>query len=611
MSKVKSSIIVLSLVRNKQIRYAQSMKKQWQILDPDQNSIAQLSRQLGCGSMLARLLFLRGLTTIELARGYLQPSLVELTSPLKLADMKTAVKRIYRALATKEKIMVFGDYDADGVTATVILVSFLQNCGAQVRYAIPHRLTDGYGLSSAFIKNRAMRTDATLIITVDCGSGNDEAIAYAKKNGIDTIVTDHHPVDPVPKKAAAVINPSRKDCTAKLNHLAGVGVAFYLVIALRTYLRGKNFWKKNDEPNLIQYCDLVALGTVADISSIRLENRILTATGLRRINRAPRPGIASLMRKGKIPEGPVTAETIAFQLAPRLNAAGRLAHARIASELLLSESKKKANRLAKALCRLNSRRKDLENELLETILVRLESDPKNDVGPVLVVHGEGWHEGLLGIAAARLVRMFDHPAIVISTCNGKGKGSGRSIEGIDLSFALSQCADLLDRYGGHPLAAGLTLPSSKIEAFTDRLTRVVDHLHRSMDSQPTITIDARVPITDVTPALMNELERMEPFGQGNPPPRFFDPHVHVLSSNRIGINHRKFVLANRSGMGDRKEAIQFNVSEPSPSNGDLASIIYRPQWNYWKGNRRLQLLIEAFGSANMKLSVEKRASFFD
>ncbi|BBO66579.1 single-stranded-DNA-specific exonuclease RecJ [Desulfosarcina alkanivorans] len=568
------------------------MKKQWQIHNPRPETVRTLSRQLGCSPLIARLLAIRGVGSGEEASRFMNPSLSSLTPPQELPGMEAAVRRIHRGLAAGQKILVYGDYDADGITATALLVAFLRRCGARVSYYIPHRIADGYGLGADFIRTRAMATGTDLIITADCGSGSGEAITLARKAGIHTIVTDHHPVIQLPDAALAVVNPQREDSRSNLAPLAGVGVAFYLVIALRTHLRTAGFWKHRREPNLKRLCDLVALGTVADVVPLIGENRTLTAAGLQQINRHARPGIDALMRMSGSPGTPVDAESIAFKLAPRLNAAGRLAHARMACELLLADSRPKAARLARALCRLNSRRQTMENQLLESIMDRLTSFPGRLDRSVLVVDGDRWHEGILGIVAARLVRQFNRPAVVISSRNGTSKGSGRSIDGIDLSAALEQCRDLLDRFGGHPLAAGLSLKSANTKAFKDRLETIVGRMMTDQDVEPKLSIDARVPLGQVTPALMASLERLGPFGQGNPYPLFMDTGVRVHACKPVGDRHRRMVLECGTGTGDTLPAIQFNITGgPMPSNR-LEKIAYRPQWNYWKGRKRLQLMVE-------------------
>jgi single-stranded-DNA-specific exonuclease len=570
------------------------MEKQWQILDPDPRTVRTLSDQLACHPLLARLLAIRGIRTKDQAHQFLNPSFAHLTPPLEMAGMAAAVERIGHALSAHETMIVFGDYDADGITATALLVEFLRKCHARVGYYIPHRMTDGYGMGVDFIDNRAKPAGIDLIITVDCGSGSGEAIAVAHEAGIHTIVTDHHPIDRPPEEAVAVINPSRSDCPAGLSHLAGVGVAFYLVIALRAHLRKTGFWQNRPEPNLKQLCDLVALGTVADMAPLIRENRTLTAAGLDQINRGIRPGIAALMQMSATPEQPADAETIAFRLAPRLNAAGRLVHARMACELLLAKESRKANRLAGALCRLNSRRQSMENDLLASILERFARIPTDLDRSVLVVSGNRWHEGILGIVAARLTRQFNRPAVVVSTRNGMAKGSARSVEGVDLPVALNDCADLLDRFGGHALAAGLSLPAANIDDFKSRLEKAVDRMTAGGDPAPPLCIDARLPLDEISPQLMKNIERLGPFGQGNPYPLFMDTDVRVRDWQTIGKRHRRLVLQSAAGNGVSHPAVQFDVAADSPTAMDrFEKIAYRQRWNYWKGNKKLQIVIEA------------------
>jgi single-stranded-DNA-specific exonuclease len=580
------------LVRIGFIRYGPSMKKQWQVLEPNQKTIDALSHQMGCSPLFARLLAIRGIRSATQATRFLNPTLGSLTPPLEMAGMGTAASRIHQALAGNQKVLIFGDYDADGVTATVLLVAFLRRCGARVSYYIPHRIADGYGLGADFVKTRAQPAGIDLIITADCGSSSAEAITLARKTGIHTIVTDHHPVVHQPEDAIAVVNPKRPDSRTNLAHLAGVGVAFYLLIALRAHLRKTGFWKRRREPNLKRLCDLVALGTVADVVPLIGENRTLTAAGLQRINQQPRPGMEALMRLSGAPGTPVDAETIAFKLAPRLNAAGRLVHARMACELLLTDNSKKADRLARTLCRLNSRRQAMEKELLKSIRARLASTPGQLDRSVLIVNGNCWHEGILGIVAARLVRQFNRPAVVVSTRKGISKGSGRSIDGIDISAALEQCKDLLDRFGGHPLAAGLSLKSARINAFRDRLETIVGRMMADQNVEPILAIDARVPLKDVTPELMDNLDRLGPFGQGNPYPLFMDTGVRVHECRPVGDRHRRMVLGSGSDTGGKHPAIQFNVTAGPLRSDRFEKIAYRPKWNYWKGRKSLQLMVE-------------------
>jgi single-stranded-DNA-specific exonuclease len=569
------------------------MEKQWQILNPDPDTVRILTDQIQCHPLVAKLLAIRGIQSGSQADRFLNPSFGHLTAPLEMADMQAAVRRISHAIAHSEKILVFGDYDADGITATAVLVAFLRRCGARVSYYIPHRMSDGYGMGVDFINKRALPAGIDLIITADCGSSSKEAVARARKQGVHTVITDHHPIAQFPTDAIAVVNPTRPDCPSGLSYLAGVGVAYYLIIALRTHLRENGFWKTRREPNLKRLCDLVAIGTVADVAPLVNENRTLTAAGLDQINRGGRPGIAALMKVSVTSNQPADAETIAFRLAPRLNAAGRLVHARMACELLLTENKKRATRLAGALGRLNSRRQSMETDLLESILERIERSPDPMQRSVLVVDGHRWHEGILGIVAARLTRQFNCPSVVISTRNGAGKGSARSVDNIDLTAALNQCADLLDRFGGHPLAAGLVLPTANINVFRTRLETIVNRLTTDDSRGPTLSIDAHVSLSDLTPSLMDSLERLGPFGQGNPYPLFMDTNVRVNTCKTVGQRHRQMVLQNTTGSGGPLTAIQFNVTgNPSGVANRLEKIAYRPQWNYWNGRKTLQLMIE-------------------
>lgn len=569
------------------------MEKQWQILEPDPKTVTTLSDHFECHPLIARLMAIRGIRSEAQASRYLSPMFGHLTAPSSMVDMEAAVQRISQAISQGEKILVFGDYDADGVTATALLVRFLRRCDARVAYAIPYRMTDGYGMGVDFINKRANPAGIGLIITVDCGSGSHDAISRARQLGIDTVVTDHHPTDRLPREATAVVNPTRIDCRSGLSHLAGVGVAYYLVIALRAHLRKNGFWKSRREPNLKHFCDLVAIGTVADVSPLVMENRILTSAGIDQINRGRHPGIAALIKMSSSSNQPIDAEAIAFRLAPRINAAGRLAHARLACELLLTDNKKKAARLAAALCRLNSRRQSMEGDLVESILERIDSSPVPEKRSVLVVDGDRWHEGILGIVAARLTRRFNCPSVVISTRNGMGKGSARSVEGIDLNAALNQCADLLDRFGGHPLAAGLTLRCANIKAFASRLETIVNRMAAENPVRPERFIDAHLPLSELTPAFLDSLQCLGPFGQGNPAPLFMDTDIHISSCKTVGSRHRKMVMRPSAGNGGSFPAIQFNVTgESKAAPYRLEKIAYRPQWNYWNGQKKLQLLIE-------------------
>jgi len=339
--------------------------------------------------------------------------------------------------------------------------------------------------------------------------------------------------------------------------------------------------------------DLVAVGTIADVAPLIAENRALTSAGLKQINSGGRVGISALLRMSGLRNAPIDAETIAYRLAPRLNAAGRLAHARLAGELLLTDDPRRADRLSAALCRLNSRRQAMENDLLRSILDGQEEIPGQMDRPVLVVHGNRWHEGILGIVASRLAQRFNRPAVVISSLNGRAKGSARSIQGVDLTKALNQCADLLDRYGGHPMAAGMTLQADRIESFKARMEEAVAQQAFVPENKRPLEIDARLPLTEVSPELMKDIERVGPYGQGNPSPLFMATEVRVNNCQIVGRHHLKMVLSDGPASNAGLPAIQFNAADASNSIKRFEKIAYRPQWNYWNGRKQLQLVVEA------------------
>ncbi|MGD8992345.1 MAG: DHH family phosphoesterase, partial [Desulfobacterales bacterium] len=351
------------------------MQKKWNILQPDAIQVKQLSARLGCHPVTATILINRSLISAEQASYFLTSSLNQMRPPFALKDMDAAVNRICRAIQEKERILIFGDYDVDGISATAVLFEFLQSAGADVSTYIPHRIDEGYSLQPYHIENYALPNQIRLIITADCGSGSTTALAAAGTSGIDVVITDHHEISKNIPPAAAVLNPKRWDCTAGMETLSGVGVAFSLVIALRKQLRAANFWKNRPQPNLKRYCDLVALGTIGDMVPLIGENRIFVKAGLDLINAANRPGISALCAVAGISQQPVNAEDVAYRLAPRLNAAGRMEHASRALHLLTTQDAQEADRLAQALDDLNLRRRELEHSILNAILADLKHQP--------------------------------------------------------------------------------------------------------------------------------------------------------------------------------------------------------------------------------------------
>jgi single-stranded-DNA-specific exonuclease len=569
------------------------MDKLWEILNPDPACVHRIMKALDLHPTVATVLVNRNIDNEQLARRFLSPQLTHLRSPFSISDMTNAVQRVYDALYRKEKIMIFGDYDVDGITSSACIYQFLKLIGARVSCHIPHRIKEGYGLQEHHITGIIVPEKIKLVITADCGSGSHSAVEKAKSLGIDVIITDHHQIaSPIPG-AVAIINPNRKECTSGLGHLAGVGVSFFLIIALRTFLRDKGFWKDKTEPNLKQFFDLVILGTVADMAPMIHENRIFYKAGLPIIRSGRRRGIRALAESSGTPIHSVDTDEIAFRLSPRLNAAGRIGHAKIAFELLLEKERESAGEKADLLCRLNSTRQELEKKLIEEIDQRIRTSPEMLRNRSLVLWGEGWHEGILGIAASKLTEKYFRPTILISLSDGIGKGSARSIPGIDICRSLQLCIKDLEGYGGHPMAAGLRVKYNRIESFAKSFENAITGFTRPEHFIPKLTIDCRLPLDALSSELIDGLEEIKPYGPGNPAPLFMAEDVFVVRSRIVGKKHRRMILSERTKKGMQGiEAIQFNIMTDAPVKDRFSRIAYRPCWNCWDGRKNPQIIIE-------------------
>ncbi len=566
------------------------MKTEWNLIKSDGEAVSRLCSRLRCNPVTATILANRNILSDADTTRFLSPTLGDLRPPFDIRDMDRAVHRIVQAIRKRERILIFGDYDVDGITATTILLEFLQETGADVSYYIPHRTREGYDLQEDHIFRVALPREIDLIITVDCGSSRHDAVRAARESGIDVVITDHHTiVDPPP--AVAVVNPKRIDCTAGFGHLAGVGVAFALLISLRKHLRDIHFWGGRPEPNLKRYCDLVALGTVADMVPLLRENRILSRTGLDVLNTGQRPGITALMQTAGI-RGEMDAEDIAFRLAPRLNAAGRIDHAGTAVELLTTRDPRRAEEIARSLGMLNRKRQETEKEILDTILDYLDRHPDMLEKNSLVLAHPRWHEGVLGIVSAKLVDRFFRPVFLISTQNFLGKGSGRSIPGINLYQVLEACSAHLEKFGGHPMAAGLQIRQDRVDRFRDAFEEAVTRLYVKEEFTRMIDIDCALAFNQITNPLVDELNALDPFGEGNPKPLFMTEHVQVLSAHVIKGQHRRMTLQQSADpQGRTIEAMQFNAGpkQPAPTFDRIA---YRLRRNRWNGRETIQIIIE-------------------
>jgi single-stranded-DNA-specific exonuclease len=571
------------------------MKDQWNIPETDRQAAMDLARNSGVSPVAAGLLIQRGFLSPETVSDFLNPSLEALRSPFLLKDIETAAGRIAQAVMEKENILVFGDYDVDGVTGTLILYEFLKHCGATVSYHIPHRIKEGYSFKARHVTELLKPANIRLLITVDCGSDSHDAMDLAAEHGVDVVITDHHSVTDSPPRAVAVVNPKRNDCDAGLDHLAGVGVAFYVLIALRKTLRELGFWKTVPEPNLKNACDLVALGTIADIVPLLHENRILTKVGLDIINTRPRPGIKALMDVGKLNKNIVNAEDIAFRIAPRLNAAGRINHADLAFRLLSSTSDKEAKALAKSLDELNGTRQSIEQQIFDEAESYLEKTAGAKDKPAIILHRQGWHLGVLGIVAAKLSKKHHKPVVLITFDGDTGKGSGRSVPGIHLFDALSSCSDSLKGFGGHAMAGGLEIKKEKLYAFHHEFNAYVAKITSETPLVPQLDIHSHIHFDDIKPGLLDELEKFQPFGSHNPEPLFIASDVDVVSALPVGERHRRLVLTSRTGETDASlMAMHFQIKAGTDYPGCFKHLVFRIQWNRWNNTKSPQIIIEDF-----------------
>lgn len=568
--------------------------KQWNICAPRAEACQALTAS-GIPPLPAAVLCARGLDTPEKAWTFLDDREELLHDPFLLKDMDRAVARIRRALEGRETIAVYGDYDVDGITSTCLLTDYLRRQGAHVISYIPDRIGEGYGLSSQAVE-LLHKQGVTLIITVDCGITAVAETVRAAELGIDVVITDHHECKEALPAAAAVVNPHRVDCQYPFPCLAGVGVAFKLVLALDG--------PEHQRALLAEYADLTAIGTVADVMQLTGENRAIVRIGLEALAHTKRPGLRSLIREAGVEGKPLTATTIGYTLAPRINASGRMGCAALAGELLLTEDPARAEELAQELCALNRERQTIEGEIFAQCVAQL--DREGGSRPVIVLANEGWHQGVVGIVASRLAEKYSCPAFMICLQDGKGKGSCRSFGGFNLFAALEQCADLLEDFGGHELAAGFTISEEHIDAFRTRMEAAV--LERTGGAEMVSVLQADARIED--PGLLSQegvesLSLLEPFGAGNPKPVFVLSGATILSMFEVGGGrHLKLRLRYQGAAFD---AIFFSAtaSQLGLGPGDRVDAAFTPQINEFRGARSVQLQICDLQSAPTRAQVER------
>ncbi len=569
---------------------SQVTERLWRINEFDPVVAGRL-QESGTPTILSRLLVQRAITSPEEAALFLSPSLAGVSDPFLLKGMSAAAERVVKARRSGEKVCIHGDYDVDGITSVALLESFFRDVGIAVCHVIPLRLEDGYGLSTEGV-DEALALGATLLITVDCGITSIREARYCQKLGIDLIITDHHtPGEELPE-ALAVINPLQKGCNSPFRQLAGVGLAFKLVMAVRSLLRAEGLFDLNPEPNLRRYLDLVALGTIADLVPLLSENRIIATFGLKELSFSERIGVIALKKAADV-EGDVNSGAVGFRLAPRLNAAGRLDDARRGVELLLSCDPEVAASIATELDAANRERQQIEKEMLADAVAMVNSDESLKSGCSIVLSSRKWHPGVIGIVASRIVELFHRPTILIAVQDGIGKGSGRSIPAFHLYEAIKAASGGLVRFGGHRQAAGLTVNEADIPAFAEEFKAVAAHKLCNDDMIPLLTIDSELMPEEISIELVNSLERLRPFGMGNPEPVFMLAGAKVLEARTLKDLHLKMRVV--SG-GREFEAIGFGMAGEAKT-GDLIDIAFTPDINGWNGRKLLQLRLKGIRQA--------------
>ncbi|MDO4269943.1 MAG: single-stranded-DNA-specific exonuclease RecJ [Eubacteriales bacterium] len=555
--------------------------KRWVVASPDREHVRELARDSGLAPLTAAVLAARGIDTADAAERYLSCDPAGLHDPFLLADMEKAVAAVRGAIERDEKIVVYGDYDVDGITATCILVDYLRTKGARCEYYIPNRLSEGYGLSRAAME--ALYGQGTrLLITVDSGITAGEEIAAARELGMRVVITDHHECHDVLPDADAVVDYKRADCGYPFCSLAGVGVAFKLICAL----------EGQSGPMLARYADLTALGTVADVMPIVGENRVIVSAGLRRMAETGNVGLEMLLREAGMKNKRLTSSTISFVLAPRINAAGRMGRAELAAELFLTDDPVRAQELAALLCEQNKLRQNEENKILEQALARLRTEYNPLEDKIIVLAGEGWHHGVIGIVCSRLCDRYGCPVVLIALDeDGTGKGSGRSVKGFNLFDALSSCEDLLERYGGHELAAGLTIDGGRIDELRARLRAYADSHVTMADLVPQLQIDCMITPSWITMDNIAALSVLEPYGMQNPEPVFCMRDMTVEEITPISSDRHVRLTLVKGGVRYSAMLFGMGLGGLGFAQDNMVDAAFHLEINEFRGRRSVQLTV--------------------
>lgn len=561
-----------------------------------EKSVRLLCSELNCSPLLARLLVQREITDPAAAQRFLNPSLKDFEDPTSLSGLPRAAERLAQAIHAGEPVTVFGDYDVDGVSSTALLVNFLKSVGANVDFFIPHRMKDGYGLSMEGIE-QAIARGTKVIVTVDNGVAHPDEVARAQAAGVDVIVTDHHQVPEGGSPAYAMVNPHQEGCTYPFKLLAGAGIAFNLAVGLRAELRERGHFGRIPEPTLTDFIDLASLGTVADVVPLLETNRLITHFGLQQIRRSRWCGLRALLDVSLGDKsGALSASDIGFQIAPRINAGGRLADATDAVELLTTGDDTRARAIAATLDAHNRERREIERQIVDEAVARIERDDLLKDRRSIVLWDEGWHPGVVGIVAARLVDRFYRPAIVAGIIDGQAKASARSISGYNVYHGMKAASEHLEQFGGHALAAGFSAEPAKLAAFYDAFDANVHDWTDEDILTPKLKVDLRLSAEEITEELADELAALEPFGMGNARPVLGLEGARIAGPRLLKERHLKGALVTGGrpvdvigfAMTDRFEPETLVPGGGEPLDTDLAATL---EWNEWNGRRNLQLRI--------------------
>lgn len=554
------------------------MNKKWQIYDIDENKIEEISKKYGLNKLLSTILVNRNIIDEKNIEMFLKPTRNDFYNPFLVSDMEKAVERIIKAIKEKENVTIYGDYDVDGITSITVLKSFLQDRGLEVSTYIPNRLDEGYGLNNSAIEKIA-KAGCQLMITVDCGISAIEEIEYANSLGIETVITDHHETVEELPNAFAVIDNKRKDSTYPFRELAGVGVVFKLIQAISIKLNLK-------EEEYLKYLDIVCIGTISDIVPLVDENRVITKLGLMLVEQTKNIGLRAILKVSGYSK--IDSNTISFGIAPRINACGRMGVAEEALELFLSKNVNQVNELVRKLNERNRVRQETEKEIFESAKRQIEEKKLNQ-NNTIVVAGENWHHGVIGIVSSKITDMYFKPSILLSfEEDGIGKGSGRSIPGFDLHDALMKCNDCIEKFGGHSMAIGITIKRENFEKLKNKLEEIAVEEHIN-EIVPVIKIDAKIDLSEINKDMVESLKQLEPFGEGNKMPIFAFKNLKIDSIRALSEGkHLKLTLKDNNFI---VSAIGFNMGELVEDYriGDKVDIVGTLEINSFNGMDSIQI----------------------